>query len=156
MSSLDVDTQISLLDGELECGEFANIETDETIISLWDRTKIMDHVSVIRVPNEDRITSHVLQLEEMTEAIGIRASQIERGALIFCDYEGITDPKLIARKELAMRRNPLILERKMQTIGSCIYVEHWKVSEMTYIDLDLTALSRRRLAQDNYKMSSQF
>ena len=128
-------------------GEYADIDIDENIVSIWDRSEITEHVSVIRIPDEDRITSNILQIEEMTEAIGIRASQIEMGSPIFCDYGVLSNPISIAKLELIQRKSPLILERCIAVRGSCCYVEHWKVSEMTYIGLNLDDINEKTVMQ---------
>jgi len=79
-----------------------------------------------------RETSEIIQVPEMVEAVGIRASQIENGAPIFTDVSGLTDPISMARKEFLDRQNPLILERKIREFSTRIIVEHWKVREMKF------------------------
>lgn len=91
-----------------------------------------DHINIVVVPNVDRITSNFISLPEFTEATGIRASQIERGSHIFTDVTGMADPIKMAHKEFRDRKNPLILERVIETNGNIVYVEHWKVRDMTY------------------------
>lgn len=89
----------------------------------------------IRNP-EQRKTSHVIQLSEATEAVGIRASQIERGSRVFTNTKNLKCPIKMAWKEFLDRRNPLILERIVEEKPESGYyvVEHWLVREMTYLN----------------------
>jgi hypothetical protein len=95
-----------------------------------------DHIQISIVPDSERITSHIISLPEFTEATGIRASQIERGSQVFTDCTGLKRPIAMAHKEFRDRKNPLILERKIETRGNVHIVEHWKVREMTHIYQD--------------------
>lgn len=102
---------------------------DEVIVSeVSDR----NHKKIIIVHDDDRQTSNTIQRPEMTEAIGIRASQIERGSPVFTDVNGYTDPILMAKKEFVDRANPLIVERALSDNGTRAIVEHWKVRDMTF------------------------
>ena len=96
------------------------------------RIKLSDEHIVTKyiIPDEERMTSNYLTEEEMTEAIGIRVTQIERAAPVFTDVEGYDDAIKQARKELLDKRSPLILEREMKRSKGIRYVEHWKVNEM--------------------------
>lgn len=91
-----------------------------------------DHKIIKIIPEADRITSNVIQLLEQTEAIGIRATQIEQGSPVFTSVESLSDPILMAKKEFYDRKSPLILERAIQEKDNVIYVEHWKVREMSF------------------------
>lgn len=123
----DIEAEIGEIEIELE-------DEEEIIYGPLRPLKIRDgdHIKIIIVPDEDRITSNVINLPELTEATGIRASQIERGSQVFTDTVGMTDPIKMAHKEFRDRKNPLILERVVETHGNIHYVEHWKVREMTY------------------------
>ncbi len=83
-----------------------------------------------------RKTSHIIQLSEATEAVGIRASQIERGSRVFTSTKNLKCPIKMAWKEFLDRRNPLILERVVEEHSESGYyiVEHWLVREMTYLN----------------------
>ena len=96
------------------------------------RIKLSDEHTVTKyiIPDEERMTSNYLTEEEMTEAIGIRVTQIERGAPVFTDVEGYDNAIKQARKELLDKCSPLILEREMKREKGIRYVEHWKVNEM--------------------------
>ena len=43
-----------------------------------------EHMRIYVVADEERITSNIMSREEMAEAIGIRAAQIENGSNIYC------------------------------------------------------------------------
>lgn len=109
-------------------------ELEETIYGPLRTLKIRDgdHKTIIVVPSNDRRTTHIINDYEFTEAVGIRASQIERGAPVFTDTTGLKDPIKMARKEFYDRKNPLILERVIEQRGNAYRVEHWKVREMTF------------------------
>jgi hypothetical protein len=103
-----------------------------------------DHRSIKIKNPEHNVTSEIIQREEMTEAIGIRASQIEGGAPCLTDVSGYKNPIDMAKKEFIDRRNPLKLWRTMAIYKNCYIIEEWKVREMTFPVsnrdiLDLTA-----------------
>jgi DNA-directed RNA polymerase I, II, and III subunit RPABC2 len=93
-----------------------------------------DNRRILQVVNrDDRKTSEIIQLTELVEAIGIRTTEIERGSPVFTDYDGLSDPIEIARKEFYDRKSPLILQRQVGIDkNGVIYVEEWPVREMTY------------------------
>ena len=96
-------------------------------INMNDEHHMIMHI----IPDEERMSSNYLTLEEETEARGIRVTQIEGGAPVFTDVEGFTDPIEMARKELLDKKSPLILIREMRRDKTGRYVELWKVNEMT-------------------------
>jgi DNA-directed RNA polymerase subunit K/omega len=91
-----------------------------------------NHRLVVVIKDDQRMTSNIIQLPELVEAVGIRASQIEQGSEVFTDVTGLTDPVAQAKKEFIDRRNPLILERGVKKTKGAIYVEWWKVRDMTF------------------------
>jgi DNA-directed RNA polymerase subunit K/omega len=91
-----------------------------------------NHKIITVVPDDERVTSNIIQRPEMTEAIGIRASQIEQGSAPLTDVEGYTDFIAMAKKEFVDRRNPLIIERALYDSPIRATVEHWRVREMTF------------------------
>lgn len=92
------------------------------------------------VPENERVTSEIIQLPELVEAIGIRCSEIENGSTIFTNVENLTDPILIAKKEFYDRKSPLILQRQLESYEAdgitYVLVEEWKVREMTFPSID--------------------
>lgn len=61
--------------------------------------------------NDDKITSNILTIYEITELIGIRATQISNGAPVFTDVEYLTDPIEMAKKEIINNKCPLYVKR---------------------------------------------
>ena len=57
------------------------------------------HSTMFIIPDDERISSHIMTLDEMTEAVGSRASEIEKGSPVFTDVEGFTCPIKQAKKE---------------------------------------------------------
>jgi len=103
---------------------------DENVISIDEDKHIINKI----IPDELRISSEVISLYEMTEAIGIRAAQIENGAQIFVDYSGLMNNRDIAKKEFFERKSPLIVRRLMHSDdkNNIHYYEYWKINEMTF------------------------
>lgn len=99
-------------------------------------TKILDynHVKIRIVPAEERTTSNALNKYEITEAIGIRITQIDNGSKKFVSSKGLFTSREIAWREIAERKSPLILSRKVKEYvenGVKVEeVERWKVREM--------------------------
>jgi DNA-directed RNA polymerase I, II, and III subunit RPABC2 len=63
------------------------------------------------IKSDDRITSNILTIYEITELMGIRATQISQGAPVFTDIKNITNPIKMAEKELIDNRCPLYVKR---------------------------------------------
>lgn len=61
--------------------------------------------------NDDKITSNILTIYEITELIGIRATQISNGAPVFTDIEYLNDPIEMAKKEIINNKCPLYVKR---------------------------------------------
>lgn len=89
----------------------------------------------------DRITPNLMSRFEHTECVNIRAAQIAAYNNCLVDVNDLDDPIEMAKRELAMRRSPLVLRR---VVGSELqqranglvrveYCEFWDVNEMTYI-----------------------
>lgn len=122
-----IDDDALVDDDVTEIDEF-DVMDDVIVSEVRDR----NHKKIIIVHDDDRQTSNIIQRPEMTEAIGIRASQIERGSPVFTDVTGYTDPILMAKKEFVDRANPLIVERALRDSPTEALVEQWKVREMTF------------------------
>jgi len=92
-----------------------DLETDDMIsnskITFVDNE--LDNESKIQyiIKSDDKITSNILTIYEMTELIGIRATQISQGAPVFVDIEYISDPIEMAKKEIINNRCPLYVKR---------------------------------------------
>ncbi len=137
------DFDLDDLDDEESSVEFASEEVDEfrdlenkrvrfknktlNEIDMTDKHHLITYI----IPEEQRITSQILTLEEFTEAVGIRATQIERGAPVFTDVTGYSDPIEMAKKEIFDGRCPLKLVREMKQLENSRWVEVWKINDMT-------------------------
>lgn len=80
---------------------------------------------------EDRITIPVLTKYERARLIGERAEQIARGSPPMVDVGELTDPVLIAEKELILKRIPLMIKRPLPN-GK---VEIWKIEDLIIFDM---------------------
>lgn len=63
------------------------------------------------VKGDDKITSNILTIYEITELIGIRATQISQGSPVFINIENISDPIEMAKKEIINNKCPLYIKR---------------------------------------------
>ena len=114
--------------------EIEEVELDENDLELDDATQsfIYEYNPLVHKVNiyynpEDRRMSEVMTKFEYTEAVSIRARQIENGGSCFTDVAGLTDPILMAEKEIADKKCPLDLLRH----ATDRHIERWHVNEMT-------------------------
>ena len=86
------------------------------------------------VPPNERRTSNIMSLYEYTEVVSVRASHLNEdpSTPVFTDTKGCYDVISIAKKEIAERRCPFIIQRKVSETK----VEHWAVNEMELPELD--------------------
>ena len=89
-----------------------------------------DVLEVIVVNPEDRITSDVMTLAEITHIIGTRATQIDNGGPVFIDIPGVSDAETMAREELIKRMCPLKIVRVLYQKDGKKICEEWDVNEM--------------------------
>ncbi|XP_002740094.1 DNA-directed RNA polymerases I, II, and III subunit RPABC2-like [Saccoglossus kowalevskii] len=73
-----------------------------------------------------KITTPYMTKYERARVLGTRALQIAMGAPVMVELEGETDPLEIARKELKVRKIPIIIRRYMPD-GSH---EDWGIDEL--------------------------
>lgn len=92
--------------------------------------KIDDILTVIEI--DKRKTNNVLSTYEFTQCISLRATAIENGSTIYTDYTGLHDPIKIAMKEFYEKKIPYILVRKVKCDNNKVYVEKFKLINMTY------------------------
>jgi hypothetical protein len=102
----------------------------DNVIKLDKQDKNYRIVRVVR--DENRITSDVIQLPELVEAVGIRASAIENGCVVLTDVEGLANPIDMAKLEFYRRMSPLILQRVLKKTEYYLIVEFWRVREMQF------------------------
>jgi DNA-directed RNA polymerase subunit K/omega len=137
LDEADQADDIDLLESEDDLSDYDDAEEseEEPETVYGELRKDKNHAIIHIVPDDERDTSDVIQKHEITEAVGIRTSQIEMGAPVFTDVAGLTDPNKMAWKEFYDRKNPLILERKITELPekNIFIVEHWKVREMVYL-----------------------
>jgi|694.fasta_scaffold15560_7 DNA-directed RNA polymerase subunit K/omega len=63
------------------------------------------------VNSEERITSNIITIYEITELIGVRSTQISQGSPIFTEVKNITNPIEMAKKEILDNKCPLYIKR---------------------------------------------
>ena len=125
---------------EEEEGEYLEEEEDVSPYHLYrESIRALEDLDdncakVLVIPDHNKTTSNIISKYEFCEAIGVRATQIERGAPVFTDVAKITNPIEMAKKEFFDRKSPLILERVIIDNKEQRFkvVEEWKVREMTF------------------------
>lgn len=127
----DTEDEIDEIDEIGESDEIDESDEDEEM-SIRDVSKIPRHIYIHNIPENEKVTSHMINHLELTEAIGIRAAQIENGSAVFTNVEGYSDPISMARKEFFDRKSPLILTRVVGEKGDHKWIEKWPVSTMTF------------------------
>ena len=112
-----------------EFDEFDQVDAIETGNSL--------HKEIIIVDPEKRKTSNIMTNYELTEAITIRASQLQKRFIPLTNVEGLTDAKDMAIKELKDGKSPLFLRRKVGEVTkngkTTEYYEYWDVNVMSKV-----------------------
>lgn len=103
------------------------------------------HCTLFIVPDNDRTTSQIMTLEEYTEAVGIRATEIENGTPVFTDVSGMTCPIEMAKKEILDGKSPYKLIREMSAKKGSKTVEIWKINDMT---LPITRRENRQITKN--------
>jgi DNA-directed RNA polymerase subunit K/omega len=134
---LDVDVEEDYEEEGVPDIEDVEEEAEDELCQKFDTTILLNekdenHRIIRVVPDDDRVSSNIIQWYEYTEAVGIRASQFEKGAPAMTDVSGLKDPIEMAKKEFNDRKCPLILERALKVSATEKLVEHWKVSEMDF------------------------
>lgn len=120
----DIDHEIDYEDNEDIEDEEDNYNEDN--VHFIDNDLDNDSQIQYIVKSEDKITSNILTIYEINEIIGIRATQISNGSYVFTDFEYLSNPIEIAKKELLDNKCPLFIKRY---IGLDKY-ELWDVNEM--------------------------
>jgi DNA-directed RNA polymerase I, II, and III subunit RPABC2 len=88
-----------------------------------------DYYREIKVtPNDMRLTSDIMTMFEFSEIIGIRTSEIEKGAPVFTDVSDLNSSYDMAIKELFDRKSPL----KVIRLVSKFEQEEWLANEMGF------------------------
>lgn len=130
------DGELMKSDGESE-DEEETIDSENLENSQIDSVISSDTRKIIVVPSEEKQSSNMMTLAEVSRAIAIRAKQISNNPYSYTDIGDLSDAISIARKELFDRRSPLVLERRMgyTSAGESI-VEMWTVRHMAFPPLN--------------------
>ncbi len=86
-------------------------EENDTTHSFIDHELDNDSKIQYIIKSDNKITSNILTIYEVTELIGIRATQISNGAPVFTDVSDINDPIEMAKLELKNNKCPLYVKR---------------------------------------------
>lgn len=81
---------------------------------------------------KQRVTLNRMTIYEKAHIIGVRAAQLSDDAPPFVDIGNLTDCIQIAKKELAERKLPFLIRRKLPD-GS---FEDWSIDELLIPDID--------------------
>lgn len=135
--------------------EFGNLQ-DTDVEETTTFSEIRDHRVIIVIPNDERRTSSEIQLAEMTEAVGIRASQIENNSPIYTNIGDISNPIDIAWKEFIDRENPLIIQRPISETSTHIYVEQWEVRKMGFSNIDTSRFETQNITKKKWVNSFNY
>lgn len=111
-------------DSEKENDELNNqMEIDDELNTQLNISS--ENIELIVHPNE-RITSNYLSKLEYCYVIGLRAEDISKGAPVYVDIDGLSDPIDIANKELYENRFPMSIKRHI----GLNYYEIWECNEL--------------------------
>jgi DNA-directed RNA polymerase subunit K/omega len=118
MDNSDVSEVEDVLDAEevVEMAESAEEQPAEEEIEVEpvEAEKLEETIYV--VPPEKWQTTDILSQFEMTRIITLRATEIEANpGTITIDITGLDDPILIAKRELMLRKCPLLVQREVDT-----------------------------------------
>jgi len=141
-SESDVDSADST-DSDSESDDDSDKDRDEDVeigrIEYESELAPETETVTIRLPDDQRRTGPMMSKMEYTEALSLRIDQISKNSFTMCDPKsvaGMTDPAEMAKKELAEKRSPLILLRKLGPVYDkvekkmIIYEEAWRISEL--------------------------
>jgi DNA-directed RNA polymerase subunit K/omega len=103
-------------------------DIDEDILLDDDIAEILPESELIEtfVNPESRITSEYMSRYEFVKIVGIRATQISQGSIVFTDIGNLTNPIDMATKEVYDNKCPLMVKRY---IGLNKY-ELWSAREL--------------------------
>jgi len=126
-SEEDEDTDSGLSDDEADAGILhavgENIKTHK-FKPIGCKVETRRVISVVHP--DDRVTSQIMSLAEMTEVLSQRTKHIQDGGPVYIDYGNESDPAQIAIMELKARQCPLSITRKHNES----VMEVWEVNEM--------------------------
>lgn len=112
-------------------------DTEKFVImeEIKDENKTNKKIILIKDP-ENRVTSNIIQPQELTSVVSYRAVQIEKNSPIFTDVSELSDPISMAKKEIIDRKCPLSIRRHVRANE----YDLWEVNEMTLLTRQLEIL----------------
>ena len=77
-------------------------------------TEVMDYSDIMANydPKKNK-TKNILSKYEKVKILGVRTEQLQRGAEPLIKWDGEFDPRRIAKEELALRKTPFMIRRKL-------------------------------------------
>lgn len=110
---LSSEDELTDTEDELSDGEYIDeIEIFEKGDDSEDDSDVYKRYETVVHPDE-RITSDILSLPELTEVIGTRITHIANGAPIYVEVGDLTDEREIAMKEIMEKKCPLKIRRRV-------------------------------------------
>lgn len=138
MSTHGSDDETDSIDDSLSVESNDDDDVDQLIESneyIDDISRNHLHTKIVIIPADERITLNRMTEYELTEAICIRATQLERRPIALTNVEGINDASAMACKEIDDGKCPLVLRRcvgKRVVEGELVaYYEYWDVNTMS-------------------------
>lgn len=134
----DEESEADFYESEADVAENEEDDYDNYEEEPVDLKKVSNHnKEIIVIKPENRRTSNVMSKFEMTEHNSIRATQIAQYNNCMVDITGLDDPVKMAKRELMMRKSPLVLrrhvgERKNGKGEWESFYEYWSPNEMTF------------------------
>ncbi len=101
-----------------------DIDLVESIENIKVSEKKIDPSTLIIAKN-NRTTSRIMTLYELSAIIGTRATQIDEGSPIFVEYSDLVRSDYMAIREILQKKCPLSIHRQTRR-----GVEYWEVNEM--------------------------
>jgi hypothetical protein len=89
---------------------------DETVHDFVEDTPYNCEITIVK--DEHRVTSQVLSPFEQTKILSIRINQLAAEGIAMCDITDLSDPARIAKRELMMRKTPIMLRRYVGYINT--------------------------------------
>jgi hypothetical protein len=115
----------------------SSLSVEEDIIAGAVDTENKYNREVIVVHPDKRITSQRLTKFEMTQLTNLRGDQIALDNICMVDVTGLKDSISMAKRELMMRKCPIVLRREVGYTpdGKNKLVEDWDPNTMEFSDV---------------------
>jgi DNA-directed RNA polymerase subunit K/omega len=112
-------------------------DEEDIDINTFEETISSKEITVVK--NENRVTSQRLSLYEQTALVNKRARQISTEGVLSCmvNVDGLVDVVSMAKRELMMRKTPLMLSRTVGYVKNeqgvlGTYCEDWDPNTMEF------------------------